>query len=338
MKIADWGKERYLRFGRTTFGSWLLTALDRFGHAKCALHAAGLTYFSLLTLVPLLCCILVIAKMAHVDRYAREQINSRIDAMIVNVEKGQDDQFAKATASDETARLKKQAAAEEFARQARSISDQLFTRINDFDIGTFGWIGFATLLWTVISSISKVEMSFNGIWSVEKPRALWRRVLLYLGTVVVLPILLALAVSLPVLSGVKNLVVSTVGATDATRWLSSGILWFLDSRIFKFTVSLLFASLLFGLIYWVIPNRRIRFRDGWHSGVLTALLFGGWIRICAIAQVGISGASTLYGSFAFLPIVLAWIYMSWQIVLFGASMTYAFGARSVPGALGEGKR
>ena len=47
----------------------------------------------------------------------------------------------------------------------------------------------------------------------------------------------------------------------------------------------------------------------------------------AVAQVGIAKSSALYGSFAFMPIVLAWLYMSWQIVLLGANMVREF-ARS----------
>ena len=47
------------------------------------------------------------------------------------------------------------------------------------------------------------------------------------------------------------------------------------------------------------------------------------MKICAVAQVGIAKSSALYGSFAFLPIVLAWLYMSWQIVLLGACITHA---------------
>ena len=57
---------------------------------------------------------------------------------------------------------------------------------------------------------------------------------------------------------------------------------------------------------------------------MTAVLFGLWMKVCAVAQVGIAKSNALYGSFAFIPIILAWIYMSWQIVLLGANIVYAF--------------
>ena len=59
--------------------------------------------------------------------------------------------------------------------------------------------------------------------------------------------------------------------------------------------------------------------------MVTAFLFAGWMKLCAIAQVGVAKSSAIYGSLAFLPIIVTWLYMSWQIVLFGANMTYAFG-------------
>jgi uncharacterized BrkB/YihY/UPF0761 family membrane protein len=51
------------------------------------------------------------------------------------------------------------------------------------------------------------------------------------------------------------------------------------------------------------------------------------MKVCAVAQVGIAKSSALYGSFAFMPIVLAWLYMSWQIVLLGANMVEVLGRK-----------
>jgi membrane protein len=53
-------------------------------------------------------------------------------------------------------------------------------------------------------------------------------------------------------------------------------------------------------------------------------MFVSWLKACAVAQVGIAKSSALYGSFAFFPIVLAWMYVSWEIVLLGANMVRSF--------------
>ena len=307
-RIYEWGRRVVLGFVRN----------------NCTMHAAGLTYFSMLALVPILCCILVVAKICKVDHHARDQINAHIDAFIVNIEKGQEDPLAQLTPADEESRRKKQIAAEEFAKQARQISNALFERIDSFDVGTFGWIGFGFLLWTVIASLGNVEASFNQIWNVPKPRPIWRRAYLYLFIIIVLPILATVALSLPILNVAKNVILATLGATWLTHWVSDGLIWILDSLAFRLTFSLAAASLAFGFFFWVMPNCKVRFRHAWYGGLITSVLFGGWLKICAVAQVGIAKSSALYGSFAFVPIILAWLYMSWQIILLGEDMVRAF--------------
>ena len=302
---------------------FLKRILKSFLGNNCSMHAAGLTYFSMLAIIPVLCCILVAAKACKVDELAKEQINARIDAMITNIEKGQDDTLASATGtfdSDE-AKEKKRIAAEEFAKQAREISNALFERIDKFDVGTLGWIGFGFLLWTVISSLGMVEVSFNQIWNVEKPRPIWKRAYTYLFIMIVLPVLATVAMSVPVLNIAKNIILATLGATWLTKWAGDGIIWILDSVLFRLAMTLFFSSLLFGFVYWIMPNCRVVWRRAWTGGLVCAALFGSWVKICAVAQVGIAKSSALYGSFAILPIVLAWLYMSWQIVLLGACFT-----------------
>ena len=311
--------KKFLRFWKNVVGGFL-------GH-NCSMHAAGLTYFALLAIIPVLCCILVAAKAAGVDHYAKTQINARIDAMIANVERAQDDEsvdkLGVTGVMSAEARERKRIAAQEFGQQAREVSNALFARIEGFDVGTLGWIGFGFLLWTVISSLGMVEVSFNQIWGVAKPRPIWKRAYVYLFLMIALPVLSAVAMSLPVLNLVKNVLVATMGATAVTKWACDGLIWLLESWVFRFVVTLGFASLAFGFFFWIMPNCKVRFRPAWYGGLLTAFFFGAWMKVCAIAQVGIAKSSALYGSFALLPIVLAWLYMSWQIVLLGANVVKA---------------
>jgi len=307
--------------------AWCKGVIRSFFDNNCAMHAAGLTYFALLAVIPVLCCILVAAKTCRVDHYARQAINAKIDALITNVEKGQDDSLVKLTAQSEAEREKKRIAAEEFACEARKISNKLFERIENFDVGTLDWIGFGFLLWTVVSSLGMVEVSFNQIWGVAKPRPVWKRAYTYLFIMVALPVLATVAMSLPIMNIVKNVIVATLGATWLTKWVGDGIVWFLEWSIFRLALTLLFASVFFGFFFWMMPNCRVRVRYAWYGGFVTAFLFGAWVKVCAVAQVGIAKSSALYGSFAFLPIVLAWLYMSWQIVLLGAIIVHSFEKR-----------
>ena len=242
--------------------AWFKAVFGDFSSSHCSMHAAGLTYFSMLSLVPLLCVLLSVAKFCGADDFARQKINEQIDAMISNVEHGQDDDLAKVVSpTSEEERERKRIAAEEFAAQAREISNALFEKVAQFDVWTFGWIGFGFLVWTVISAISMVETSFNEIFDVEKSRPVWKRAYLNVFTAVILPIFAMLALSVPLLALAKQIIVATMGATWLTKWVSDGLVWFLDSTLFRLSITLAFATLSFAYAFAVMPNRKVPFRD-----------------------------------------------------------------------------
>ena len=158
---------------------------------RCALHAAGLTYFSMMALVPVLCLLLLLAKTCGAGDIVRRQINEHLDAQIAAFENGHKDGVARVLAADEATAAERERNAQGFAVQAREISNQLLDRIDAFDAGTLGWAGLVMLLWTVISTLGTVEDSFNEIWEVEKPRPLWKKGVLYLLVALILPVLAA---------------------------------------------------------------------------------------------------------------------------------------------------
>jgi membrane protein len=77
------------------------------------------------------------------------------------------------------------------------------------------------------------------------------------------------------------------------------------------------------MIYLVMPNTRIRLRSAIFGGIAAGTIaqIVQWVYIKF--QIGVSGYGALYGSFAALPLFLAWIQMSWMIVLLGAEISYA---------------
>lgn len=314
-------KKKFTSLKIVVFGK---SAVKSFLGNHCSMHAAGLTYFSMLAIVPILCILLLAAKTFGVDDLIRHHINERIEAMIVNIESGQDDDLAAVATNDEETLEARRQIAHELGAKARHVSDAIFERVDKFDIGTLGWIGFVMLLWTVISSIGMVEVSFNEIWDVDKPRPVWKRALSYLSIVIILPVIGALAMSMPILNIVKNVIIATLGATWLTEWVSAGIIWFLDSWIFRMGIAMTFATLDFAFLFLALPNCKVDFHDAARGGFITAIMFGLWMKICTVAQIGVAKSSALYGSFAFLPIILAWLYMSWQIILLGAVFTRAF--------------
>ena len=350
-----------IRFFSTMFRS--------FGEHRCALQAAGLTYFSILGFIPVLCMLMVCAKACGVGNFARDKINEQIDAFITQVEKGQEEVAAAAAkvTSSETATEKPEEGAvkpeavdaqpdsaesssaqktlagipivvddkEQMARykaqvskdialQVRKFSNETFDRIDEVDLTTLGWIGFGLLMWTVVSTLGHVETAVNDVWLVRKDRPVWRKFIVYLFIVIVVPVFMSLAVSLPIIRLAKTALDVTLGATSYTRWVGDALVNLLTSRLFGFFITLVFSALAFAVLLKMMPNRRVSFRSAFRAGVFTALLTGVLMKLCTTAGVGVSKWGAMYGSFAAVPIVLAWIYMSWQIVLLGSCMSYAF--------------
>lgn len=291
---------------------------------SCGLHAAGLTYFTLLGVVPVLCLLMVFAKTCGAGDFAREKINEQIDAVVVKIESGQAATKDGVEKPAQTQDRKQAEARKELAMQVRAFSNDIFDRINAFDVGTLGWVGFGMLFWTVVSSLGQVEASMNSVWGVSRPRSLPRRFVLYLFTAIVLPLLVALAMSMPILRVTKTVLDATLGATSYTKWAGDALIAVLDSRLFAICFSLVFATFAFAYIQKMFPNCGVRPRAALEGGLVTAVCFWGWFNLCTWLGVGIAGSSALYGSFATIPILLGWIYTSWLIVLMGSCVTYAF--------------
>ena len=290
----------------------------RYARAHCALHAAGLTYFSMFALMPLLCVVLLCAKACGAGDYVLAQVDRQAEVLVRAVEEGPEDGLVPlALPLDAAAREERRAGAQAFARQARALTCRLRAQMDRFDARALGWIGCLLLVWTVVGSIGMVEVSFNQIWGVKKVRAFWRRIGLYLLLAFLLPPLLALSAAPPLAKLAKDAVVLLEGPACPAP-LSTGLAALVDSRLVRFVATTFFMALVFAALYKIIPNCPVRTRNAWRGGLFAALVLGAWMKLCAVLQIGIARASMLYGSFALFPLLLAGLYMGWQIVLLGA--------------------
>ncbi len=108
-----------------------------------------------------------------------------------------------------------------------------------------------------------------------------------------------------------------------------------------FFASLAVTALLFALIYSVIPEVHVDWRDVAVGSILTAVLFSAG-RILIGLYIGRAGVGSTYGSAGTLVVLLVWVYYSAQIFLFGAEFTYAYsqrrGSKPVPAAAQSDER
>ncbi len=293
------------------------STLKFFFKCNCAIHAAGLTYYSMLSIVPVLCLLLIASKILGMHDFAREKIHSQFHLFISEVEAAPEVSFNALVDKNENVLIEKKAVAKSFATEARELEEKIFKSIEKVNFETLGWIGLIMLLWTALSSIGMVEVSFNEIWETTRRRAIWKRFMMNFVVILVIPLLSGLAITAPVLKFVRDVVSILFGSMWITKWLSDGVIWILDTTAMRVITTLFFSTSAFTFLFVFLPTCKVRIKYAWWAGLLTAVIFGVWMKLCAIAQVGIARSSMLYGSLALLPIVLAWMYVSWQIVLFG---------------------
>ncbi|MCE9613048.1 MAG: YihY family inner membrane protein [Lentisphaerae bacterium] len=283
---------------------------------ECPLHASALTFNSIMSIVPILALSLALARGLGGEDAAKEWVRNRVGDWthsFAQTEAAVDRHLAQfegvSPGADQAAY---DAAA--LARQINSLVETGFEKMGNVNFGALGGVGLAVLIWMVIAVLGQVESSFNGVWGVTVQRPLWRKFTDYISILFILPLLLLAASSLPI-ADLASRHLDDTSARMVRDVLGSGIL----KHVMVFTMT----SAAFTFLLMFMPNTKVRFVPGASGGVLTAICFLVWMWICAALQVGAVRAGKIYGSFATFPILLAWVNVSWQIILFGAEVAFA---------------
>jgi membrane protein len=174
-------------------------------------------------------------------------------------------------------------------------------------------ISVLVMFFSALSMMVSVEDRMNRIWRVQRQRGWVSRLLLYWAALTLGPILIvggiavaSVATALPMLSDAAN-----------TLNLKARVV-----AVLPFVVT--FLTLM--LIYMVVPNRRVHWRNAAIGALMGAILFElarwGFARFIHHAHT----YQQVYGVLAALPIFLLWIYLSWVIVILCASVAAAVSA------------
>jgi membrane protein len=143
----------------------LLLAVRGYRQDRCAIKASALTFYSVLSVVPVIAVFFGIAKGFGFDKKLQAQLLEKF--------------------SEQTDVLQK----------VFEFSDSMLAKTNG---GVVAGIGVAFLLWSVVKVLGHIEDSFNDIWKVARPRTFARKCTDYLSIVIVCPILFIMAGSLTV--------------------------------------------------------------------------------------------------------------------------------------------
>ncbi len=178
--------------------------------------------------------------------------------------------------------------------------------------GIFIGIGLIFLLWTLISLMSNVEDTFNHVWGVNTKRSLQRKFTDYTALFLLLPLLMICSAGI------------TIFMSDAVqRVFADNALSPLVHRLLAFTPTVI-SWIIFTAAYYMVPNTKVRFKGALFAGVLCGTLFQVVQWLFVSGQLYVSKYNAIYGSFAFLPLLLVWLQLSWLITLSGVVLTYAW--------------
>jgi membrane protein len=196
--------------------------------------------------------------------------------------------------------------------RATELTAQFMDFVDNVRGDVLGSVGLAFLLYTVISTIQKLEEAFNFAWHVERPRSIMRRVSEYLSLMVVGPVFIVVVLSL----------FGAIGSNDAMAWLTAHEPFGTILRALGLIGPFLFVTGVFTFLYSFVPNTRVRLRSALIGGVVAGLLWAGSGALFARIVAASTQMVAIYAGFAIFLAALIWIYLSWLILLIGAQLSF----------------
>lgn len=201
-----------------------------------------------------------------------------------------------------------------FPSQGKGISTALQfvdSYLNSATQGVFVGVGIVVLLWTVISLLSSIENTFNSIWGVKRSRTLYQKITDYIAICLMIPVLMICS------SGVSIFMSGVVQSNINFPFLTPVLNYVLE------LVPFALCWLAFTLSYYLIPNTKVNFKYSAIAGIMAAISFQILQLLFLNGQIYVSKYNAIYGSFAFLPLMLIWLQLSWLMLLTGCMIAYS---------------
>ena len=179
-----------------------------------------------------------------------------------------------------------------------------------------GIVGSVVMIWAAMGVFGAVTSAVNHAWGVERQPSYFKHKLISLVMLIMSGVLLLIGL----------LMVSAINVAEAS-WFAVVLdrfptLEVLQSYALK-SATTIFFILVVGLVFYFVPNAKVRFRDVWVGAVLTGLLWRA--ALAGFSQyVRDQSRFSVHGSIGGVVLFLLWIYISAVIFLFGAEVTAAY--------------
>ena len=194
------------------------------------------------------------------------------------------------------------------------LTEKIIGFVDNVNVRVLGGLSLVFLFYTVISLMTKIEQSLNSTWRIRDGRNFIQRITEYLSVVMIGPILIFTGVGLT-----ASISTSAVGSALASME-AFGILVYYAGRLASFM--LIVGALTF--IYMLVPNTRVKLTSAFAGAVVAALLWKLNGKLFALFVAGSTNYSAIYSSFAVVIIFMIWLYLSWLILLIGASVSFYY--------------
>jgi membrane protein len=263
---------------------------------KASRLAASLAYYTLLSVAPLIVLAIAVVGLVFGDEAARGQIADQLGAVV-------GPQAAQAIQA--------------IVKNAQTPQSGVLSSI----------IGVAVLLAGASGVFGELQNALDTIWEVEPKPGRGIRGFIhdrFFSFTMVLGVAFLLLVST-----LLSAVLATIGKFFSERLPGGEALW----HVVNFGISLAIITVLFGLIFKVVPDVKVAWRQIWLGAFITALLFTIGKQLLGL-YLGKSSMASSYGAAGSLVVLVVWVYYSAQILFLGAefSQVYArsFGMRIQP--------
>ncbi len=192
------------------------------------------------------------------------------------------------------------------------ISGKIIEFVSNIKVGVLGTVGLGLLVYTVVSLLHKIEKAFNYIWHIEQSRQLRQRFSEYLSVIMVGPLLVFSAL------GITASMMSSTVVQGMMAIPGIGMLVTAAGKLLPY--ALMIAA--FTFIYIFVPNTRVKLGAALAGGVVSGVLWEatGWAFSSFVA--GSSNYTAIYSGFAIVIMFMIWLFISWLILLFGASIAF----------------
>jgi membrane protein len=97
-------------------------------------------------------------------------------------------------------------------------------------------------------------------------------------------------------------------------------------QIVNVAIGFVFTTLVFAMIYKVMPRVDVRWHDVWWGAAITSLLFNAGQFLIGL-YIGKTGIASAFGAAGSIVIIFIWVYYSAQIFLLGAEFTWLYARR-----------